>query len=104
MNQVEPLPTIWDKLLDPATLDQYFKDLATHAEMISVQQKQSQTEYVHENTIDLSVAREKVMSGDARAVQIRYRFDEQEWCDTLLRHTSGVKLIRMLQSFAMNGS
>jgi hypothetical protein len=97
MNQMEPLPTIWDKILDSATLDQYFKDLAAHAEMISVQEKQSPTEYVHENTMDLSVAREKVMSGNARAVQIRYRFDEQEWCDTLIRKASGVKLIRMLQ-------
>ena len=97
MNQPEPLPTIWDKLLDSNTLDQYFKDLVTHAEIISVQQKQSPMEYVHENTMDLSVAREKVMSGDARAVQIRYRFEEQEWCDTLMQHASGVKLVRMQQ-------
>ena len=97
MNQMEPLPTIWDKLLDPTTLDQYFKDLATHAEIISVQEKQSPTEYVHENTMDLSVALEKVMSGDARAVQIRYCFEEQVWCDTLMQHASGVKLVRMQQ-------
>lgn len=97
MNQLEPLPTIWDKLLDLSTLDQYFKDLATHAEIISVQEKQSPTEYVHENSLDLSVAREKVMSGEARAVQVRYRFEEQEWCDTLIRQASGIKLVRMLQ-------
>lgn len=97
MNQMEPLPAIWDKLLDPATLDQYFKDLAAHAEMISVQEKQSPTEYVHENSMDLSAAREKVMSGNARAVQIRYRYEELEWCDTLLCKSSGVKLIRMAQ-------
>jgi len=97
MNQIELLPTIWDKLLDPATLDQYFKDLATHAEMISVQVKQSPTEYVLDNIMDLSAAREKVMTGDTRAVQIRYRFEEQEWCDTLIRQASGVKLIRMPQ-------
>lgn len=97
MNQIEPLPTIWDKLLDQATLDQYFKDLATHAEMISVQEKLSPTEYVSENTMDWSEAREKVMSGDARAVQIRYHYDEQEWCDTLMRQVSGVKLIRIAQ-------
>ena len=97
MNQLEPLPTIWDKLLDPATLDQYFNDLATHAEIIHIKEKQSPTEYVHENTMDLSVALEKVMSGDARAVQIRYRFEEQAWCDTLMHHASGVKLVRMQQ-------
>jgi hypothetical protein len=97
MNQMEPLPTIWDKLLDAATLDQYFKDLATHAEIISVQEKQSPTEYVHENTVDMAVAREKVMSGTTRAVQIRYRFEEQEWCDTLMCQASGVKLIRTVQ-------
>jgi hypothetical protein len=97
MNQMEPLPAIWDKLLDATTLDQYFKDLATHAEIISVQEKQSPTEYVQENTMDLSVVREKMISGTTRAVQIRYRFEEQEWCDTLMCQASGVKLIRMVQ-------
>lgn len=97
MNQMEPLPAIWDKLLDPATLDQYFKDLAAHAEMISVQEKQSPTEYVHENTMDLPVARERIFSGNACAVQLRYRYDGQEWCDTLMHQASGVKLIRMMQ-------
>lgn len=97
MNPVEPLPTIWDKLLDPATLDQYFKDLAGHAELISVLEKNSPTDYVEDIPMDLAVAREKVMTGDARAVQIRYRFEAQEWCDTLIRHAAGVKLIRMQQ-------
>ncbi|HQR05520.1 MAG TPA: hypothetical protein PLN21_01795 [Gemmatales bacterium] len=97
MNQLEPLPAIWDKLLDSATLDQYFKDLATYAEIISVHEKQSPSDHVGENPIDLPLAREKMMTGEVRAVQIRYRFEDQEWCDTLLHQALGVKLVRMMQ-------
>lgn len=97
MNQVEPLPALWDKLLDLQTLDQYFQDLAKHAQIISIQEKHAATEYVQEGTLDLTAAREKVMAGVTRAVQIRYRFDDQEWCDTLLRQPTGVKLVRMEQ-------
>lgn len=97
MNQMAPLPTLWDKLLDPETLEQYFNDLATYAQIISLQEKQSPDEYVRENTISLLEAHEKVISGSVRAIQIRYRFEQQEWCDTLIRQKSGVKLVRMAQ-------
>jgi len=30
-----------------------------------------------------------------RGLQLRYRFEEREWCDTLLALDSGVRLIRI---------
>jgi hypothetical protein len=45
-------------------------------------------------SVGLDEARQAFLSGQARAVQVRYRYDAKEWIDTLLHTPAGVRLVR----------
>ena len=45
---------------------------------------------------DIVTARDRLVAGDVAALQIVYRFADQSWVDTLLRHDHGARLLRML--------
>jgi hypothetical protein len=90
------LPDLQQTALDAATLDALFTDLAAHAQVLSIVPKRAPNTMVEERGITLAVARDGLRDGTIRAVQVRYRFDHKEWCDTLLAAPGGAaRLVRI---------
>ena len=100
MSQIEPLPLMWDGFLDAATLQQYFTDLFNHAHIIAVTEKQSATENAGPDSLDLARAQLRLVNGQAQRLQIRYLYDDRQWCDTLIRQGDRIKLVRIHQQQA----
>ena len=89
-----PVPLMVDGVIDATTLRQLFADLATSATVIGVREKSGSTTYTSadEPTPDAALAR--LLSGSAKAVQVRYRFDDAEWTDTILAVQQGFRVVR----------
>jgi hypothetical protein len=87
-------PPMCDANLDAATLDRLFADLAGCTEVLGVVLKTGARAMVAPRSVGLDEARQAFLSGQARAVQVRYRYDAKEWIDTLLHAPAGVRLVR----------
>lgn len=95
------LPPLQQTLLDPATVEALFRDIAACATVLSVQPKHApRTHAPAEATGSLSLeqARARLASGQVLGVQIRYRHEGHVWTDTLLRRTGGVTLVRIREA------
>ncbi len=89
------LPALQQTVLDVPTLAALFRDLAHCTQILAVLPKGAPQAYAAEKAISLDAAREGLASGAFRGVQIRYRYENQDWCDTLLATASGVRLVRI---------
>jgi len=90
------LPDLQQTVLDAATLDTLFADLAAHAQVLSVVPKLASNAMVAERVITLDNARAGLRDGTLRGVQVRYRFESREWCDTLIAAPGGgARLVRI---------
>jgi len=89
------LPELNEGLLDTATLDQLFADLAACATHIEVRLKGAAARRAHAGTTTLSDARSALLAGAVRGAQVRYLWDGQAWIDTLIRGPEGVRICRM---------
>lgn len=89
------LPALQQTLLDAPTLEALFRDLAQCTQILAVIPKGAPQAYATDRGIDLDAARTGLASGVYRGVQVRYRYDRQEWCDTLIATPGGVKLVRI---------
>ena len=89
-----PVPPMWQATLDSALLAQLFMDLSACAEVHSVQGKADPKRPASRDPLTLDDAQERLASGGALAVQIRYRYDGHEWTDTIARTGEGFRLIR----------
>ncbi len=98
------LPALTQAVLDPATLDALFRDLATCTEILSVHPKASPGAHVGETAITLPAARAGLLAGEFRGVQIRYRYESKEWCDTLLASPGGIRIVRICTDDVVPGS
>ncbi|WP_437825850.1 hypothetical protein [Sorangium sp. So ce1153] len=100
-----PLPPLQEAALDEATLDRLFLDIAEAAELVSVSLKADATaragDVPRAGRDELVLARRALRDGTALGAQIRYRFAGSEWCDTLLRMPSGVRLVRVRMEDAL---
>lgn len=89
-----PPPPMCDAWLDETQLNDLFNDLESCAEIVSVQVKAHPQAQVGDAVVSLELARQLFADGQIRGVQIRYRFQNHEWCDTLLRAENRCRLIR----------
>lgn len=89
MNDVQ----LTEGLLDAATLDALFADLAAHVELLDVFVKGGPVANASAAAPDLAAARAALDSG-ARGVQLRYRWDGAEWRDTILVVPAGFRVVR----------
>jgi hypothetical protein len=96
-DQAPPLAPVWEKLIDRSTLTQLFVELKSHSRILSIRQKGGTQRYAGEEELDLASVYTRLVNGVVHGVQVRYLYDGQEWCDTLLRAHDGWKLLRMKQ-------
>ncbi len=92
-----PLPGLHQAVLDEPTVRRLFADLQACAEVFEVRAKQAAREQTRDEQILLDEARDRLLDGSARGVQVRYRYQGEEWWDTLLRTESGFRLTRIRQ-------
>ena len=69
---------------------QLFDDLRDGAEVEHVQLRASKDD----RTTTLAEAKLAFASGSAQAIQVRYRFEGEMWCDTILPNKQTTKIIR----------
>ena len=89
------LPPLCDAVVDAATLTQLEADLQHRTEVHLVQVKHGATRMVGDGTWQLPAAFAALREGEVRGVQINYRYENQEWTDTLLRTSDGYRLVRV---------
>lgn len=91
MNETEPaLPDVWTAHLDNGACDQLLSELQTQASILSIREKQSALQYSKDGLSPV----ERFKTGQSYAIQICYLFQGKEWCDTLVRQPTGIKLVR----------
>lgn len=95
MHETPPLPPLHAAELDAATLARLFEDLANHAEVLEVILKAAAGGYADAGAVSLSAAREALERRTVRGAQIRYRWQADVWCDTLLVTPAGWRIVRM---------
>ena len=92
------LPPLQQAVLDVATADALFRDLAACTQIHAVIPKYAARGHTAAETISLETARTRLAAGLLLGVQIRYAFDGHTWCDTLLRRPAGLTLVRIREA------
>lgn len=95
------LPPIHDAPLAPAAIDALFADLELVADALEITARSANARRADSTRLTLADARAALDSGTVAALQLRYRFDGADWCDTLIRTATGARLIRIDVSRAL---
>lgn len=90
-----PLADLQDAIIDDRTLGQLLFDLHACATVLEVRVKGAPTDYASSASQQLDAAVADLRAGRVLGVQIRYRHGASEWCDTLLRVSGGIRIVRM---------
>lgn len=90
-----PLPELHEQWLDGAMLETLFSDLAALGDGVEARLKGGAGIYAGPGEYDLATARGLWERGEARGLQIRYRWEGRAWLDTLFLTPEGVRLVRM---------
>jgi len=93
------LPLLYDAVLDVNALEELFDDLAGCTELVSVMVKGVGRPMAKAATLTIEESRRLLMEAGISAVQVRYRFNDCEWCDTIMKQQSGYRLVRMRHAF-----
>ncbi|MFO0609529.1 MAG: hypothetical protein U0324_40575 [Polyangiales bacterium] len=91
----EPLPDVHEGVVDGATLDALFDDIAREARVFAVLVKGGAEALAEGGGVTLDAARDALKAGSVRAVQVRYEHRGVVWMDTLLRAPGGYRVVRM---------
>lgn len=100
---IPPTP-FQDALLDEKTVGQLFFDVAHAGELVAVIQKGTGARRAHEPAATraaLDAAHQAFVAKEIAGVQLRYRFNGEEWWDTLTHTPRGVRLIRISHTRAV---
>ena len=96
----EPTQEVYHDDWSTEQIEQLFLDLAAGAEVEHVQLKRTgpveplSLDSIGDQRVTLQEASDAFQRGDASAIQIRYRFEGQVWCDTLLVREADVRIVR----------
>ncbi|MCO4746967.1 MAG: hypothetical protein KC912_19370 [Proteobacteria bacterium] len=89
------LPELQDTMLDAGTLQQLVHDLTTCTTVLDVLLKGGPMARTDAKRVSLADAVDQLQAGAVFGVQVRYRWEEAEWRDTLMRTPGGIRLVRM---------
>jgi hypothetical protein len=89
-----PLPEMREGLLLADDLTTLFADISSCTTVLDVLEKGGAQRYAEAGRVTLDAARERLVSGAVRAVQVRYRYDGFEWSDTVMSLPTGFRLVR----------
>ena len=89
-----PVPLLVEGTIDADTIRRLFADLSVAATIVGISEKGGPTEYTSVDEPPPEVALERLLSGTARSVQVRYHFANHEWTDTILALPDGFRVVR----------
>lgn len=89
------LPDLHESVIDDATLMQLFDDLTTHATILLVRLKGQAERRADTGQVSLAQAKEALLTGGLRSMQVHYDYDGTEWRDTIIRMPSGWRVVRI---------
>lgn len=99
MNEAPLLADLQEGVLDAARLEAVVGDIAAHTQVLMVLVKGGAAQRSADQAWKLDEAVAALRSGTIRGIQIRYRWNEQEWWDTILSQGAGFRLVRMQQAY-----
>lgn len=85
-----PLPEILQAEWAKDQVQQLFDDLRDGANVQHVQLRSTNTDA----TVTLAEAKLAFDCGEAKAIQVRYSFENERWCDTILPGDPTTKIVR----------
>ena len=89
------LPELREGELDEAGLCALFRDLAEATQIEDIRCKQRSERHADASPVSVQEALEGLLEGRVRGVQVRYRYEGQRWCDTILATTRGHRVVRL---------
>ena len=87
-------PQLFQSELSPDEVEALFADLKLGAEVTHVQVKMASGMGAADSKMTLTDAHELLRLGQVAAIQIRYRYEQQDWCDTLMVLPHAVRIVR----------
>jgi ferredoxin-type protein NapG len=97
------LPELHEAELDEAGLRQLFGDLASATQALEVRLKRGPTERGAAASVSAAEALGLLVGGTVRGVQVRYRYDDEDWCDTILATPVGYRVVRLANPVQPSG-
>lgn len=94
MNDETPESEVLEAEWDLEKVNALFDDLRQGAIVDHVQVRSTPGDGPNDCAVTLDQSQEMLAAGEAKAIQIRYRFDEQTWCDTLMVGPESIRVIR----------
>ncbi len=92
------LPQLHQSRLTPEMLHALFRDLESCTEVLAVMPKAGPG-YVTPTDIGLKEGEALLTNGQVRGLQIRYRYQNEEWWDTLIVRDDQIYITRIQQNF-----
>lgn len=92
--QADINPDILEAHWDMEQVDNLFEDLQQGAKVQHVQVRTTSGGATKDLAVTLGEALSLLHRGEAKAIQVRYEFDDQSWCDTLMSDSMDVRIIR----------
>lgn len=89
-----PFPDLVEGVVDAATLSDLVRDLQTLTVIEEIQLKGGAQSHAERVKIGLAEAADLLLADKLRGLQIRYRWEQTGWIDTLLRTPDGIRIIR----------
>ena len=93
-------PQLFQSELSSVEVEAWFADLKLGAEVTHVQVKMASGMGAADSKKTLAEAHELLQLGKATAIQIRYIYEQQDWCDTLMVLPHAVRIVRTKQSIS----
>jgi hypothetical protein len=90
-----PLPPMSDAVLDAQQLAALFGDYHACLDAVEILVKRGPGYASDGPQPSLSEAQQLLAAGAVRGLQVRYRYQGAQWCDTLLPVEGGVRLVRI---------
>jgi hypothetical protein len=94
------LPPMREAFLCDEQVRQLFADIEAFASEVLLMQRLAGSTHATasstSSTEQLGTAQQSLIAGAIARVQIRYRWDDSQWIDTLERRDSGIRLVRIV--------
>ena len=94
-------PQLFQSELNPDEVEALFADLKLGAEVTHVQVKLASGMGAADSKTTLTEAHELLRLGQVAAIQIRYCYEQQDWCDTLMVLPHAVRIVRTKTSLSL---
>ena len=100
VEEPQALPELTESLLGADQLADLFRDIGALTQVVEIIPKQGPRDYVDDSkSLDLESARDRLLDGTFRGLQIRYQYDGGLWWDTLIRVPDGIRIVRIRHDF-----